>query len=206
MAFIPVPNTILVFTEFANANGALYGNTFWVRDEQAGVTAPRVGDCLNIFQTWLSTQKMPSVSNQLSATRLNGRDMSIENGELIDRPLTPPIAGTQVSPLMPANVTIAVSLRTGLAGRSFRGRHYWTGLSEGQVAGDFITTGVNTGILAAINALRVALQAADFTWCIVSRTANGVPRTTGVATAITTVFTVDTRVDTMRRRLLGEGT
>jgi len=40
---------------------------------------------------------------------------------------------------------------------------------------------------------------------VVSRYANGAPRAAGVATTVTSVGLTDFRVDTQRRRLIGEG-
>lgn len=206
MPFIPVLDVANVFIEFTLPNNVRAGNSLWIRDEQAGVGGVRVAELLDLIETWVKTSYQVQQSNQVSFTRLNGRDMSVENGTVIDRPITPATAGSQNSPALPAQVSLAISFRTGLAGRSFRGRAYFVGLSEIAVAGNYVDEAVAAAIVSGFNTLRTTVLApADFTQVVVSRFTNGAPRPAGIATAVTTSFAVDNRVDTQRRRLPGEG-
>lgn len=206
MAFQPVPDTIQVFTEFRMPSGALVGNVYHVVDLQAGITGVRVGACLDIFRTQLSSSNFTGIrSNETTFVRLNGRDLTVEFGTVDDRTINPPVAGTVSSPAMPAQVTIALSLRTGLAGRSARGRLYHCGLAEVMVGNDFVAAGYQNGLLTAYQTLRSMLLASDFQWAVVQRVSNGVRLPEGVTRGITSIIAVDWRVDTQRRRLVGEG-
>jgi len=93
-----------------------------------------------------------------------------------------------------------------LAGRAYRGRIYHIGLAEGDVTGDFITNARGNAIRDAYAALRSQVIA-NGTWqmVVISRQLNSVPRVVGVGTPVTQLVLTDYRVDTQRRRLIGEG-
>lgn len=117
-----------------------------------------------------------------------------------------PAPGTFGQPQLPNNCTIAVSLRSGLTGRSARGRWYWQGLTEGQVTGNQLGTGAETDILAAMQNLKNAVEAARYSWVIVSFFSGGGPRPGGpVYFNVTDILLVDSTVDSQRRRLPGRG-
>lgn len=117
------------------------------------------------------------------------------------------LAGALVTPVMPPQVSIAISLRTGLSGRSYRGRVFFVGLpnslthSFGVVPGSTQTT--YQGIW---NALRTSLVTAGFQLCVLSLysgvdgAGNKIPRAAGVATPVTSII-VGARLDTQRKRL-----
>lgn len=206
MPFQPVSNVVNVFVEYRMPSGALVGNSYNILDEQAGVVSPRVDDLATLFQTWASTSPATaSRSNEVTVVRVNARDLTTENGQVSDLVVSPPVAGAVVSPAMPAQVTLSVKLGTGLAGRSARGRLYHVGLAEAQVGGDLVTGGAPAAILLAYTTLRTTLIAADFQWVVVQRQSNGVFLSEGVARVITQISLVDQRVDTQRRRLVGNG-
>jgi len=206
MPFQPVPDVIEVFVEYRMPSTALVGNRYMVRDLQAGITGARVSDCLDVFQAWANlTATRGQIASDVNLVRLNGRDLTIEIGSVEDRTISPPVPGTAAGTALPAHTTIALSLRTGLAGRSARGRLYYVGLSEGMVGTDFLASANATAILGNFNILRANLLAADFAWSVVQRVSNGIPLSNGVDRQITDLLFVDLRVDTQRRRLVGEG-
>lgn len=102
---------------------------------------------------------------------------------------------------MPNNVSFAIKFGTGLAGRSYRGRFYHIGFSEAMVADNVIITGNANQIRDAFPTLAGDLGAVGLEHVVVSKQLNGVPRTVGVATKITTYSYTDLRVDTQRKRL-----
>lgn len=206
MGFIPVPDVANVFIEFLLPDGVRAGNSIWVQDLQAGIGGVRVTQLATLVEGWVKTQYQIQQSNQVSFVRLNVRDMTIENGSVLDKAINPATAGSQASPALPASVSYAVSFRTGVAGRSFRGRAYYVGLSEIAVSGNYVNAPNAQAIVNQWENLRsVVLAPNDFNLVVVSRRANGAPRVTGVATTVTSIFAVDFRVDTQRRRLPGEG-
>jgi hypothetical protein len=165
-----------------------------------------LGDLGEALLSWENTLGKAQRSNQITCIGVECRDISVQDSFVVTVAAIPPIQGTLQTPVLPANVTLAVSLRTPFAGRSFRGRTYWIGLSEGAVQGDFVINSTAQGILAAVRALVEDVpQPLNAQLVVVSRYANGAPRNIGIATPVTSVSLVDQRVDTQRRRLAGIG-
>jgi len=115
--------------------------------------------------------------------------------------------GTAVSPQMPNNVTLCVSLRSNFAGRSARGRLYWQALNEAQVTGNLVNQGSADAIVQAVRDIDVRMTSIGFAWSIVSFFNNNAPRPGGpVYFEVNDVMIVDLVVDSQRRRLPGRGT
>jgi len=113
-----------------------------------------------------------------------------------------PVAGTATIGFPPPQVATVVTLRTGIPGRSFRGRLYiptLTNTDDGSVPAidkPVYNAGVQ-GIAQAISA-RATLAGTNLAWGVWSRTKH-------VLTPINEV-SVGSRVDTQRRRNVGEDT
>lgn len=112
--------------------------------------------------------------------------------------ITPPAAGGIVEDGEPGNVAICISLRTALAGRSTRGRKYFSGLPVGDVTGNTVNTITVGAILVAINDLIAALLTNGTPMAIFSPTRL-------LLTQVSAATAVDFSVDSQRRRLTGRG-
>lgn len=116
-----------------------------------------------------------------------------------------PIAGTNGTASMPNNVALALAFKTALRGRSFRGRIFLPGLTEGNVVDNTVQPAFITawytffGILASTLIDLIAWQV------VVSRVEGGDPRPAGVVTQVNNWIVTNTVVDSMRRRLPGRG-
>lgn len=132
-------------------------------------------------------------------------DLSTQDGPVQTYDITLNPLGAVNTEAVPNNVTFCVTHRTQSRGRSFRGRSYVVGLAEGNVLNSRLGPIAVAGIVAAFEDLRAAVQGDGLPMVVVSRVANGVPRTTGVATPITECVSVDNVVDSQRRRLPGRG-
>lgn len=91
---------------------------------------------------------------------LKARDLSTEAGAYYELVLTTPIQGTLAGAAVPANACMTVTKRTGLLGRSFRGRTYWSGLNAASLLDSHTwsspTVAVVTDAFTAWNAAIVA--------------------------------------------------
>jgi len=113
-----------------------------------------------------------------------------------------PHAGTNGGNAMPNNVAFCVSLRSGLTGRSARGRWYHGGLTEDQVVGNDATAPFVAAVVAAIDNLLTTISGLGGTPVIVSYVSGGIPRPGGpVKFVITDALAVDATVDSQRGRL-----
>jgi hypothetical protein len=144
------------------------------------------------------------VATSVTLKEIQVQDLTVEDG--IGTSLVVLASGANPDAVLPSNVTLSVSFRTGQTGRSFRGRLYHIGLCEEQVNGDTLASGVQSGIITAYSAMFDDITTAmpDVLHAVVSYCSNGDWRATAVVTPITT-YVVDDTIDSMRRRLLHRG-
>lgn len=206
MPFVPVPEVAEATMVYTGPNSNRMVNVYHFWRPTLGWDPDSLGDLAESLLSWENTYAKDRRSNQITCIGVECRDISVQDSFVVAVAAIPPIQGGGNTPVLPANVTLAVSLRTPFAGRSFRGRTYWIGLPEGSVTGDFVNASSAQNILTAVRALiDVVPQPLNAQLVVVSRFANGQPRAVGVATPVTSAILVDTRVDTQRRRLVGVG-
>jgi hypothetical protein len=119
-----------------------------------------------------------------------------------------PMPGQHFSPQLPNNATLAMSLNTALRGRSFRGRIYHIGLTEGDVIANTIEPSFLGTLITAYQAARVLAGSGSgptFQLAVLSYYANLAIRSVPVATPVTSISS-DGIVDSQRRRLPKRGT
>ena len=154
----------------------------------------------NLALAW-QTSVMPFLSNQYVMKEIYTVDLSVAAGAVAtDTTLAGATGDLSANPL-PGNVCFCVSLRTGIRGRSFRGRIYLSGLTEPDVTNNLVDGALVLNYVSGLDDLRTSMLGAGFPWVVVSRISGGVPRVSGVVTTISAVVAVDNRVDTQRRRL-----
>lgn len=202
MPFIPIPNVSMHTVNYTWL-GQQVQNVFHVLHGSAP-TSGMIGAANDIIVAWWNTEIEPNVSNQVEARSVIGTSQHVVNGPQFTTAFPPGSVGQLTSPSMPSGVTVAVSWRTGNAGRSFRGRTYHVGLVEAQVVDNEIDSGTHATLIAGYVQLVTDLAVADTPLVVASRYTNNAPRTTGVATVITSTL-IDTFIDSQRRRLAGRG-
>jgi hypothetical protein len=177
------------------------------------VTQASIVTLLNALHAWWAANLQPLLPLAVSLAEMQGTDLTSATGP--QATLTPAVAelGAVNSPQLPNNVSLAVSFRTALRGRSFRGRNFYPALWEQGVDENTVQPTIVAAIHGAYTALitDAGVAAAGYDWVVVSRfsgvTSAGVPipRSAGISTPVTTVVIVDPTIDSMRRRLPGRG-
>lgn len=119
-----------------------------------------------------------------------------------------PTGGAGVGDLLPLSNAACVTLRTALAGKSFRGRVYISGYAES--ANDpngRITTAANNAANSFVDGIRVNATARGLLLAVLSRPADAVtipavtrPARVGQGNAVTALLVRDTRWESQRRR------
>lgn len=129
-----------------------------------------------------------------TTSHLDSFDYTPLDGTSATRVITHTDAGSNAGEALPASVALVVTLRTGLRGRSNRGRVYTGPWNEG--------TNQPTGVPQAATAASVATQWTNFLTALVGSGVSLVVASylNSTATDVTTC-NVDTRWDTQRRRL-----
>lgn len=198
MPFIPATDGYRAAVTYENTAGNQAVNVFWFRDAGGGDETTRAGVLTSIMADWLQTHWASVANIDWTAVNAEARGWSQEVAGYDVQPLD--IPGTLTGEPLPSEVTIAISHRTGLTGRSMRGRTYHVGIGESNTTGDYISDGYRINLINAYAALISMAMVFDFTWVVASFVTNGAPRVGAVLTPITQVVIVDTIVDSMRKR------
>lgn len=157
-----------------------------------------------LIASWNTSMKALHVST-VSLIEVRLTDLTTQNSPVVNVSTGLPSAGTATGDGMPNNVALVYTKHTALRGRSFRGRIYDFGWSETNNAGNTVSPTVTGTMVNAYSAMRsIALTDMNYNMVVVSRYADKAPRTTGIATLVTSIST-DGVVDSQRRRLPGRG-
>lgn len=199
MTFIPVPNTVKVVWRYLN-NTVDMVNVTHFRKATPGVDvstmAPLASELLALWQDEI--QPLQCSACQFMGLTLT--DLTSQDGAFYELNPTSATYGTADDASLPGNATVAVRLRTAKRGRAYQGRLYQIGMTDLQCDGNRCSTAFQAALQPAWDAFR-SPGIAGWIWSVVSYTLNGVARTEGVATEITSV-SVNREMDSQRRRLI----
>lgn len=205
MAFIPAPGIVALAVRYT-LFGQQVQNTVYI--DPAEPVSPSVVSNLagQLVSAW-ADNVMPLLSQDLQLREVYAADQTSESGPTwTAAPPGGPLAGGIEAPALPGSVAYCVGFRTVNRGRSFRGRIYLPGLTEGQVTGNVVNAPWSTTLIEAVRDAIVAVTEFGGAHVVVSRYSGGVARTTAVSTPVNFYTASDTSVDSQRRRLNGRGT
>lgn len=157
----------------------------------------------NNYIGWELAQGSQQRSHQVGLVLVKARDLTTQTSPVAESSDTLPVIGAVNDLALPLNVTAAMSVRTGLAGRSFRGRVYYIGLTQGAVSNNDIIPGNIAAMRANYAALITAANGWGTPFGVFSRRTGGAWRLTGGVFTPATDFKSDGQVKTQRRRLPG---
>lgn len=192
------PLTVKVTIEYV-IGGKVVVNVYHVKSPTPIVSID-LEDIATTFWNWWTANIKGFMTSDVTLQKIVALDLSDGAGNNFEYVPTSGNVGTASPPTVSNNVALVVSMRTPNIGRSNRGRSYLFGFPEA------ITTGNNVdGTTAAILAAEYAilsddLATAGYTLGVLSYYHNGALRSSPVFRGFTS-FLVNTRVDTMRRRL-----
>lgn len=198
MAFVPAPGVCQVDL-IQSQGGAPIVNSIYIRKTTAWTETDQ-GLLRAAIQTWWVNTHRANLSNDIALTAIRTRDLSVQDGVTVTQQLATPSPGTRPVDAAPNNVALVTSLRTGLAGRSRRGRLYLAGIGEDEVGQVIIDPARTAAIGSSMTALATTISAQGWDWVVISRFLNGVARVTALVTQILTIIT-NSGLDSQRRRL-----
>lgn len=175
--------------------------------EVGGVQAPDPQELAERLALWWEASVKVAVAQSVSLVSVSATDLSsdAEPGVIVTTGL--PESGSVGQVSLPNNVSCVMSLRTGLRGRSFRGRIYHVGLAEGMVVDNRVSTVPLADLVGAYGLLTNLAGGGGepvHQIAVLSYFANNALRSSPVATPVTSV-TSDGIIDSQRRRLPGRG-
>jgi hypothetical protein len=204
MAFIPVPNTVEM-TLRAQVFGQECVNTQYATLAAGVPTAAQVEE---VCAAWRDVvlDHLNLWHNQTTFIEVHGRDLSTDDGPVADISFDAGVTGSVSSGALPNNVSLAIQFRSGVAGRSNRGRNYLFGIAETYLAdANHVTSVFANAVHTYYGDVGSAIVAAGFEWVIVSRYHDGAPRVSGQVLPINSHGFADFTIDSQRRRLPGRG-
>lgn len=210
MPFVPVPNTCLVEMRMTYDLQQVENTLYF--EFPGGIVTGAMQNLANDMEGWWNDSYAPLVVSGVQLREVVVTDLTSSSSAQVTNVPASVSTGAVLTPGLPSNVTLTVSFRTSLRGRSFRGRNYVVGIPSTDLTPPNTIEGpVVQSWIDAYQGISDALTVADALWVVVSRfsgvTGAGVPipRTLGVTTPITNVVVVDQTVDSQRRRLPGRG-
>lgn len=201
MPFVPVVNAVEVTVKYMYRQ-QLCENVYGFLDNDGLPTTADVDNLLVLMEQWLNDEYMPFLSDNVSGLALHARSLTTITSPVADRAFT--TTGGIVVAADPNNVSLAVSFRTGIPGRSFRGRSYIIGIpadqiNENEVSGTFLAN-----MITAYEAL-APIMGTMWSHAVLSKFTGGAPRVSGVASPVLSYLFSDNIIDSQRRRLPGRG-
>lgn len=202
MPFVPIPNTARCELRFEQ-DGQQMANIFHVTKDEP-MTVGDLNAIGGALVDWWE-QLLPLVSNTVTLREISLIDQTSANGLAILYNTGLPLIGGDAGAQMPNGTSLAIKWSTGLAGRSFRGRTYHIGFCETHCVGNEVASGHLANLIAAYQFLISTVTTAGYSLSVASRVANGVPRTTGIATPILNASVADSTLDRQWKRMPGRG-
>lgn len=199
---LPLSPATIKCSLFQTLNGQPIMNRIHV---SVAATLPTELGCAGVasaVKDWWVGNVKALVANTLELRAVQAISLAETNGPSFIISSGLPSIGTGTGAALPGNNAFCVSLRSGLTGRSARGRWYWGGLTEAQVDENNVNSGIVTSIVGAMDNLLGAIRAIDAEPIILSYFANKALRPGGpVKFIITDALAVDNVVDSQRGRL-----
>lgn len=202
MAFIECPGIAEVKIRYAASSVFVGENTMYFRRTDSDpISAAYLLSLMGQLQNAMVTEPNLYWSTGVQVERFDGRDLTTEAGAVATLDGDVLTAGASTGALLPANVTVAVAFKSGVAGRSYRGRNYCVGLTEAMVTGDYLISPFDARIITLYTSMADAVLGVDFEHVVLSRYHAGAPRAEGIGTPVLAWQLTDLRVDTMKSRL-----
>jgi len=210
MAFVPAVNCAHVRLEGV-IDGQQTINDLYFRNSAAISVADIAGLAVNI-RDWFDLTFSTICDASWTTVAVHARDLTTAFGVVSDLAAAGTIGGT-AGEGAPNNVAACISFRTGLAGRSFRGRNYIPAVPNSQIDLNTFETEYIAACIAVYSDFLPggAVLPAGWEWVILSRFSGvgpggvPIPRITGVMTPVLSVLFTDFTADSMRSRLPGRG-
>lgn len=200
MAFQKVPETARIELVYSQG-GRIYQNNLHAR-LVGGYAESDLITLAGIVDNRIGLSILPIQSPNVTYEETVVRGLDQENDLVVSDNSSQGDGGSIVDGV-PPNVTKAITLRSGLTGRSARGRIYWIGANENdldQDEGFFLAASVNIWV-GLVDLLRTDIGASAWTPVIVSRRTGGVQRPEGVTFTWQSTSNFTNNVNSQRGRL-----
>jgi len=203
MAYQAVPNVAQIQC-IGTVDGQVTINDLYFEISGGGINQVNLTAITGAVGTWFANELAPLLSDDWSAQRVVGVDLTSAIGPRVDVGAATP--GGVSGEANPNNVAACVSFRTGERGRSGRGRNYVPAIPGSLVTLNTIDPALVAGLIGQYSLLMGAgTFEPGWQWVVVSRQTGGALRPVGVALPVTGVVMTSDQVRSMRSRSVGHG-
>lgn len=201
MAFVPTPLGAMLTALFRSSDNTFAQNRFWFACP-AGVDEAALLAIAEAYNTWNAEEGKSLYTANWSLVDITVRDMTEEEGIQITDTEGLPSVGTNAGSAGPFQVTWTTTWRTGLVGRSNRGRTFGIGMSQEAALHNVLTSAAHSLFVTKMQSFLDIWPTVDPTviFSIASFSNGGIPREEGVLRPVTE-FSVPFPLATQRRRL-----
>lgn len=156
--FVPAPNAALVTLEYTTPAKA-YTNNFWIAASLPYGESELIQAASTFYDVWAETlDGVHPTTTYLTKIRVAAKDSSV--APVFELFPTTANQGTGAGTPLPLNACMTVTLRTGLAGKSQRGRIYHAGAVQENLASRIaFSTAATDAVSDAYEAFRLAINA-----------------------------------------------
>src|ERR1044072_8034516 len=140
--FIPAENTAKAEFIYTTPGGRAENVLYFQKD--GAISDGDITSLVDLLDGLWQGAVLPVQADAVTLQRITVTDVSTEDSFQSTQGVF--VTGEYHNPFMPSTLTVAVSFRTGLVGRSNRGRLYHIGLTDDQVDGDTLTTPAHDAI------------------------------------------------------------
>jgi hypothetical protein len=213
MGFVPVLDTAEVVLRHV-LHGQQVLNVLHFKQANGWTAAALLTFLGQVADAW-RLNVVAGMSNQLAFVGASARLLTTATSPVAEFDVIPDANGGDGADSVNANVALCIGLKTGLAGRSMRGRVFLAGMPVTQVHNSQVDAVNVASHVNEVNNFKTAIANTGAVWGVVSRYLGytqtapkfkkiPTPRAAGIFTPIVTV-TADRLTDSMRRRLPGRG-
>lgn len=196
MAFQPCTNTALVTMNWLHNGGATWSNA--LHFSKTGFDQDAMDDLGAAVNAGVQGASfLQHLSQDVSYRGCTVTDLRTEGAP--SSPYAVIITGADNNDSDGFSLGVVVTLRTALRGRSYRGRFYLAGISDGYLVDNLWTEAVAGEAAALIGDIQTEASAVGWTLGVLSRFHNGVERTSGLCQPVTS-FEVRSRIPGTQRR------
>jgi len=182
MSFIPAADVFKVAVQYVAGDAKRAVNVFHCK-HGAGDFATQAFALSGTISTWFDAAMKSYITSYWKLDQIEVRDVSVEaGGVIIESGLD--IAGTHAGAIDALGTAMTVTWQTGLAGKSYRGRTYVTGLSYDARSSVVWNDTITANVLTAYGLLAESLEAVSFPLQVVSYYHENTPRVAAVVTPI----------------------
>lgn len=198
MPFIPAPHCALL--EILGSNAGRHCEMTIGVQFPTDPTLTNLQDLTAAADGWVNEWYLPIMGSDANYEGAEAK--SIASDEALQSILSEPLAGLNASIALPANVAVCVTKRTGLTGRSARGRMYFWGIPSSYAEDTrHLSEAARSNYADAADALLTAIASSGGGAAVISYYHNNLPRVSASVRLITSMEVRDTRLDSQRNRL-----